>query len=201
MAYTDFTLNNVVRDLGLIAQVADLFPNSPTREMPSSLKELLQKGLRQPLISEKSRSEFIVVPILLATQDLASRGIAIYSGQRLDVDSEKGLTGECDFILAASPPLPSLNTPILTVVEAKKHDIENAIGQCIAQMVGARMFNEQTGKDYAQMYGCVTNGENWHFLRLEGAVVVIDQSRYYIDNVNAILGILLEIVSRPAGSA
>jgi len=198
MAYTDFTLDTVDRALGIEAQPLDLFPDIAPLPVPAWLQEMLHRGLRQALLSEKARSEFLVVPNLLATQELSPRPVAIYSGQRLDVDPQHGLIGECDFILAATPPLPALRAPVLTLVEAKKNDIESGIGQCMAQMVGARLFNEQAGKSYPEMYGCVTTGETWQFLRLEGMVVGIDQSRYYIDNVGAILGVLQAIVSRPA---
>ena len=49
-------------------------------------KEHGTQGVHLSLISEKSRSEFIVAPILLATRELSGNRVAIYSGQRLDVD-------------------------------------------------------------------------------------------------------------------
>jgi hypothetical protein len=197
MAYTDFTLDTVDSVLGVSALPADLFPELQPLPVPTWLQEMLRRGLRQALLSEKARSEFIVVPILLATQELSQRAVAIYSGQRLDVDPKQGLVGECDYILTATPPLPALRAPLLTVLEAKKNDIESGIGQCMAQMVGARLFNDRSGKSSTDMYGCVTTGETWHFLRLEGPVVGIDRQRYYIDNVGSILGALQLIVSRP----
>jgi hypothetical protein len=201
MAYADFTLDTVDRTLGVTAQPLDLFPDIAPLPVPAWLQDLLARGLRQALVSEKARSEFIVTPILLATQELSPRPVAIYSGQRLDVDPERGLVGECDFLLAATPPLPALRAPVLTLVEAKKNDIEAGIGPCMAQMVGARLFNEQSGKGRPEMYGCVTTGETWQFLQLEGAIVGIDRRRYYIDNVASILAVLQAIVSRPPAAA
>ncbi len=87
------------------------------------------------LVSEKARSEFVVAPILLAAREMSRETLTIYSGQRLDVDPERGLQGECDFILALSAPLPRLRAPLLIIVEAKKNDIEAGLGQCVAQMV------------------------------------------------------------------
>ncbi len=197
MAYTDFTLDTLDSALGITAQLADLFPNLTPVAVPTWLREMLGRGLRQALLSEKARSEFLVVPILLATQELSLKPVSIYSGQRLDVDAQQGLVGECDFILAAAPPLPALRAPVLTVLEAERNDIESGISQCMAQMVGARLFNERSGKSCPEMYGCVTSGETWQFLRLEGAIVGINQVRYYIDNVASILGALQVIVSRP----
>ena len=66
----------------------------PPRPVPIWLAQMLERGLRQALMSEKARSEFIVVPILLATQELSPRAVAIYSGQRLDVDPQHGLVGD-----------------------------------------------------------------------------------------------------------
>ncbi|HQU44667.1 MAG TPA: hypothetical protein PK867_17750, partial [Pirellulales bacterium] len=118
------------------------------------------------------------------------------SGQRLDVDPNQGLVGECDFILAAGAPLPTLRSPIMTVVEAKKNDVEGGIGQCFAQMAGARIFNQRSGQNGSEMYGCVTTGEDWQFLKLAGSLGQIDQGRYYIDNVGGILAVFEAIVAR-----
>ena len=59
------------------------------------------------------------------------------------VDAGRGLQGECDFILALTEPVPRLRAPLVTVVEAKKNDIEAGLGQCVAQMVAARDYNER----------------------------------------------------------
>src|SRR5206468_9488588 len=119
------------------------------------------------LVSEKARSEFLVVPLLLATPEFVPGGLTIYSGQRLDVDPERGLVGECDFILALTPPVPRLRSPLVTVLEAKKGDIEAGLGQCVAQMVGVRVFNERAGQPALRVFGCVTTGEVWQFLSLD----------------------------------
>ena len=197
MAYTDFTLETVESRLGVRAAPAVLFPNLVPLPVPAWLQEMVNRGLRQALLSEKARGEFLVTPILLATQELSLRAVAIYSGQRLDADAQQGLVGECDFILTATAPLPAMMSPILTVVEAKKNDVESGIAQCMAQMIGARVFNEKAGKGRPEMFGCVTTGEAWQFLRLEGALVGIDQRRLYIVNVGEILAVLQAIVARP----
>src|SRR4051794_41064842 len=124
MAYTDFTLQAVEERLGVTAQPADLFPGLAPLPVPAWLRDLLARGMQLALLSEKARSEFIVGPILLASRELSHDAVAIYSGQRLDVDPERGLVGECAFILAATPPVPLLRAPAVTIVEAKKNDIE-----------------------------------------------------------------------------
>ena len=41
--------------------------------------------------------------------------------------------------------------------------------------------------------GCVTTGETWQFLRLADQVALLNRSRYYLDNVSGILGVLKTI--------
>jgi hypothetical protein len=88
MAFSEFTLEAVERQLGITTQEADLFPNAPIAPVPDWLPGWLARGTRLALLSEKSRSEFIVVPILLAARELSGDQFAIFSGQRLDVDPE-----------------------------------------------------------------------------------------------------------------
>ena len=193
MAYSEFTLDSAVRSLGITVSEADLFPNLVPEVASSWLLDLLARGTRLALISEKSRSKFIVVPILLAAKELCGGRLAIFSGQRLDVDAARGLTGECDFILALGPSVPPLLAPIAAIVEAKKNDVEADLGQCIAQMVAARDFNT-TDRGKTTVYGCVTIGEAWQFLRLVGNTVQLDGRRIYLDNVATILGAISVVV-------
>ena len=104
MAFTEFTLESALKSLGVSVREVNLVP--PSRRNPAWLPDWLARGTRLALISEKSRGEFIVVPILLAAKELSGGRRAIFSGQRLDVDPSRGLTGECDFILALGPSVP-----------------------------------------------------------------------------------------------
>jgi hypothetical protein len=201
MAYTDFTLETAEAQLGVLAHVGDLFPGLAPVPVPDWLRDLLDRGMQLALVSEKARSEFIVSPILLACRELTGRALAILSGQRLDVDPSRGLSGECDFILALSEPVPRLRAPLITIVEAKKNDIEAGLGQCVAQMVAARDYNEREHAGIAAVYGCVTTGEAWQFLRLEDTAVTIDRGRLYIDNVGGILSAFMAITARSRGPA
>src|SRR5262245_23308441 len=120
MAYTEFTLESVEAAFALISQPGELFPGLGPVPVPDWLRDLLIRGQQvAALVSEKARSEFLVVPILLAARDLVPGALAIYSGQRLDVDANRGLVGECDYILALTPPVPRLRAPLVTVLEAK----------------------------------------------------------------------------------
>jgi hypothetical protein len=195
VTYSDFTLEDVEKLLGVRVQPADLFPGLAPLPVPPWLEDSLARGRQLALVSEKARSEFVVAPILLACRELSDNAVAIYSGQRLDVEPEKGLAGECDFVLALTDPVPVLHAPVLTVVEAKKNDVESGLGQCAAQMVAARLFNEREGTPQARIHGCVTTGEAWQFLRLDGSQLSLDRGRLYIDNVGAVLAALRAAVT------
>ncbi|GAB4462587.1 MAG: hypothetical protein OHK0029_29760 [Armatimonadaceae bacterium] len=84
---------------------------------------------------------------------------------------------------------------MLAIVEAKKEDLKPGMGQCIAEMVAARIFNVQEGNVVPCMYGAVTTGTNWQFLKLEGATVYVDRVERFLNGASQILGILLQILN------
>ena len=53
------------------------------------------------------------MPVLLACRELSGNAIAIFSGPRLDVSPERGLVGECDFLLARTPPVPEVRASLI----------------------------------------------------------------------------------------
>lgn len=195
MEYGDFTLDSLLTEFNLRVAQVPLFPHVPRVEPGSWLSDSLRKGRSIAFYSDKSRSEFIVAPVLLACQELLQSECCLYSGVRLDVDPERGLKGECDFILAKASPTPALRAPLLVLVEAKKNDIEEGLAQCAAQMVAARLFNERHQEPVVEMFGCVTTGEAWQFLRLRGQDLVVDADRYYLNNVDRVLGILVAVMT------
>ena len=200
MAYTDFTLESAETELGVMSRYGAVFPKLEPVPVPTWLRESLDRGMQLALMSEKARSEFIVAPILLALRELSGGRVAIVSGQRLDVDPGRRLVGECDFLLTLSDPVPRLRAPLVAVVEAKKHDIESGLGQCVAQMVASAIYNERSGLSLPAIYGCITTGEDWQFLKLAGAAVTIEHGRLYLDNVGGILA-ALQATLEPAMSA
>ncbi len=194
MTYSDFTLSSVETRLGLTLSQGDLFPDHTPVDMPGWLPGRIQQGRQLALNTEKARGEFLVAPVLLAACDVSNDELSIFSGERLDVDPQAGLTGVCDFILALTDPLPRLKRPLVIVCQAVSHDIEFTLGQCVAQMVAAQRFNQQTDGLHGPMFGCVTSGEIWQFLTLCGNEVRIDRRRYYIDSLGKLLAVFQVVV-------
>ncbi|HYW18532.1 MAG TPA: hypothetical protein VE956_04320 [Nodularia sp. (in: cyanobacteria)] len=197
MSYSDFTLDKVRKNFGLtISDKVDIFASITDIQCPQLLTEVLQENIPLALASntEKSRSEMIIAPILIAVRKYLNNQISLFSGIDFTVDPIQGLNGNCDFIISRSPELLIVNAPVITIVEAKKENINAGLGQCVAEMIAAKLFNEREGNDIQTIYGTVTTGTNWKFLKLINQVVEIDLSEYYINDIGKILGILSNIV-------
>jgi hypothetical protein len=121
--------------------------------------------------------------------------VGLFSGRDFTVDATEGLNGICDFLLSRSPHQFFIEAPVLAIVEAKEEDIPSGLGQCAASMVAAQRFNEQESTSLPAVYGAVTTGDIWRFLRLEGNTLSLDAEQYYLDQRAKILGILLHIVT------
>ncbi len=195
MAYTDFTLKHLYTKFGINNKIAPLFPKLAPIEPSDWLKDMLQKASLLPLRSEKAKSEMIVFPILLELRNRNDNFITIYSGDNLNADDENGLKGECDFIITKDIGTYDINYPIIQIVEAKKHDIDSGIPQCAAQMLGAKIYNEKNGVKINSIYGCVTTGNDWLFLKLEEDIITIDRQKYYLNEIDVLLAVFQKIIN------
>ena len=195
-SYSDLTLDEVRKRFKLKIERPVMFERVKLVEPSAGLRNALDGGFAVSVVSEKARSEFIVAPILLFIREIHHRKISIFSGVKFDVEPEQGLRGACDFILSKSVMLPTIQSPAFVMVEAKKNDIEEGLGQCAAEMVAAQIFNQREGNQVPRIYGCVTNGESWQFLRLTGSQLEIDKQRYFLGKLSEILGILSHVVKQ-----
>ncbi len=194
VSYSSYTLEKLEEEYGIVNKRAKLFENVESQKVTDWLKKSLLVAEQLPIKSEKARSEMLVVPILIELRNQNDNFFTIYSGEHLNIDDSKGLRGECDFILAKDTASFNINLPIIQIVEAKKHDIDIGIPQCAAQMLGARIFNEQKGISLEQIYGCVTTGDNWQFMKLQEKEIIIDTKKYYLGNIQELLGVFQQII-------
>ncbi len=194
LSYGDLSVDSLKKIFHLTISRPVLFPQVVPLEPPAWLHQVLEVGFAMSVVSEKARSEFLVAPILVHLQEMYRQQISIYSGVKFDIAPEQGLRGICDFIISLSPMLPTVQAPVLVMVEAKKNDIEEGLGQCVGEMIAAQLFNQQEGNVVSSIYGCVTTGENWQFLRLTDTALMIDRQRYFLTNLPNIFGILNGII-------
>ena len=193
MAFSDFTFDDLEARFGVKNRVGQLFSGNDRIEPGAKLAEALSLAQELPVRSEKAKSELLVLPILLELRSRNNKFFTIYSGDILNADKEKGLIGECDFLLAKDTGSFSINYPIIQLVEAKRNDIEEGLRQCAAQLVGARLFNEKKGITIAKLYGCATTGDDWQFLVLEDDLT-IDNQKYYLNDIGRLLAVLQTII-------
>jgi hypothetical protein len=192
MAYSEYTLLQIEEEFGIKNQIMNLFEKTPLVEPSDWLLNVLQIAKGLPIKSKKAKSEMIVMPILVELRNRNNEYFTIYSGDNLNVDDK--LKGECDFIISKDTRSFDINYPIIQVVEAKKNDVEIDIPQCAAQMLGAKKYNEKRGnKKINTIYGCVTTGDDWIFMRLTDKIE-IDDEKYYLGNLSQLLGVFQHIL-------
>lgn len=201
MAYSNFTLEEVrtafqletVESIGIFSKIGPVVPR------PHFTEELAKKvPLATAINTEKARSELIVADVLFELREHFKPRISLFSGIEFSVDDEKGLTGVCDFLISLSPSQIVLEAPVIMLVEAKKENLTGGLGQCVAEMLAAQRFNAEKGNNIPCIYGAVTSGTDWLFLKLVEKCLQIDLIIYQIAQCDKILGILTNMVAQKA---
>jgi hypothetical protein len=191
MPYSQFTTIRKAKEaFNLTVLEGDRFipildPILPSDVLAGTLKETI------PIVatsgSEKARSEGIIYPILLEVRRILDRQVSLFSGEDFTVEESVGLNGMCDFLITRSTDVLEIDAPAIIIVEAKKTDLKTGFGQCIAEMVAAQRFNQAKDSSVPILYGCVSNGIQWQFLKLEQQTVLIDLTVYPLPPVEQIL--------------
>jgi hypothetical protein len=197
MAYSNFTLRKVKQEFGLTIQERESFLPIIQPVTPSDyLTETLRRNLALAIAvgTEKARSELLISPILVEVREILDRQISVFSGTDFTVDESLGLNGICDFLITQSTEQLMIESPVVAIVEAKKEDLNSGMGQCIAEMIAAQKFNETSGTPRQTIYGTVTTGNVWRFLKLQNRTVSIDLTDYAMPPVDQVLGILSYLV-------
>lgn len=195
MGYSTYRrLKAVTKKFGLSATQEALFENVTIQAIePSSwLKETLQMSKLFPLTNEKVKSERIVSPILVEIANAYKDKITLFSGEDLEVNSKDDLSGECDFFFTLIPRSPYLESPIISLAEAKNDDMDYGIAQCAAQLYGVKLYNETEGKNIPILYGCTTDGVEWRFMRFENNIFYVDNKVY--TDLKEIIGVWHHII-------
>jgi hypothetical protein len=177
VAYNRYTLEKLKEKLAINDITKTFLPTSLHVFQPSNnLIENLADAIGIGLLSEKSKSEHIIVPVLKELRHKNSNRFSYFSGYQFNIDSKLDLKGYCDFILSAVPNSLTIDAPVFCMVEAKKGEIEEGFGQCGAEMYAAQLFNQRHNNPQKIIYGCVTNAFTWCFLKLEQDTLYIDQN-------------------------
>ncbi len=87
--------------------------------------------------------------------------------------------GRCDYILSQSADQYALTTPVLMLVKAKNDNIKSGIAQCAAEIFAAQQYHQQKNNPMECIYGCISSGTQWKFLKLKKHQLFIDLEGYY----------------------
>ena len=196
MAYRDFKLADLENKFGIVQHQVHLFdaikPIQPTAWLIETLRKK-RSGIRPT--TEKAVSESTISAILTEVQELNQDKLTLFSGENLNADRAAGLNGEIDFLFVNRPDVFEILVPIINITEAKFNQaIERSIAQAAAQMVGARVFNQKNNNPIKTIFGCVTNANQWIFLKLEDNNLLIDKSEYSSNNLPELLGAFQTII-------
>lgn len=198
MSYSQFQLDQVEPLLGItIQETSGWFSQIEKATASPTLRDILDYNLPLALeiATEKARSEMILTPILIEIKKLFNSQISLFSGREFNVDPNRGLVGFCDFLISQSPSQLIIKAPVAVIVKAKNNNIQSGLGQCMASMYAAQIFNQRQDNQITTIYGSVTTGTNWKFLRLTDAVVEVDVNEYFLNDIDFILGILKSFIS------
>jgi hypothetical protein len=201
MAYSDFSIKDVKQKFDIkIIENESLFSDIAELEISDYLKTTLKRNvpLALSINTEKARSELIIINILLEIKDKTANKISLFSGIDFTVEKEKGLNGFCDYIIGGSSEQLYLETPVITIVEAKNENIISGIGQCVAEMYAAKIYNDKENNNLPHIYGAVTTGDEWKFIKLTEKTVFIDIDSYYVNDIKKIIGILVNMLEQNA---
>ena len=201
MVYSSWTLDTVqekfeLEEIDAQGLFADIEPVTPSAHLITALDR--KTALAIAISTEKAKSELIVADVLVELREHFERRISFFSGIEFNVDAENELNGVCDFVVSLSPRQFSLKAPVIVLVEAKRDNLTEGLGQCSAEMVAAQRFNASAGNDIPCVYGATTSGTAWLFLKLEGQRLYIDMNAYHIERCDRILGILASMVAQKA---
>jgi hypothetical protein len=199
MVFSDFRYPDVLREFGLVWQTAeDLFAGVDCIAPTAAFRETMKAAhLATTINTEKARSEWMIAPLLGEFWSRYHGQISLFSGVEFDADAEAHLNGFCDFVITRAPQQPEILSPVMVIFEAKRENINEGLGECIAGMVVAQRYNNKNKTPLGPVYGCVTTGSLWKFLRLSGTTLSFDLREYYHSQPELLLGILTSIVGAP----
>jgi hypothetical protein len=194
--YSSFTIKDI-EDLGIsFGELVHIFDKTQLVQPSEWLLETLRISVQLSAITEKAKSENYITPILMEVKRKNIDKFTFLSGCEFNVDESKGLRGFCDYILVKSANTMVVQSPILSIVEAKFDAVQSprAIAQCIAEMYAAQQFNIAKKTDITTIFGIVTNADEWLFLKLEGNKVLTEQHTYSRLLLPELLGTLQQII-------
>ncbi len=161
MSYSNFkSVSEVARKFDL--EVIDAaFVGQKEIEVSELNVSILQEKLISSInfINEFAICETIIRP-MLDIVDAEYDNLAIWSHVPYNVDAEKGLIGEPDYLVAPISKYGDMERPALCIIKAKQEKFDEGWAQALAEMVASNLLGAKL------CYSMVTTGKAWEFGRL-----------------------------------
>ncbi|ETR65197.1 MAG: hypothetical protein OMM_14652, partial [Candidatus Magnetoglobus multicellularis str. Araruama] len=125
------------------------------------IKELLTDDIN--FRNEGAIRHQIITPILNVVVR-HFKPLKLWIEEPFNVDENKGLTGNPDYLIASRTKTGEMSLPPLCVIEAKKADFDEGWTQALAEMVAVAI------KGAKVCYGVVTTGKIWEFGKFESNI-------------------------------
>jgi hypothetical protein len=174
MPYGTFrSVSEVARIFDIAVGGSQPFAGKLTVEVPDSDFKRIKNKLADDLnfINETTICERIISPILELVANNYER-LKIWSHVPYNVDKEKGLVGEPDYLIAPRTKYGDMGLPPLCIIEAKKDNFEEGWTQALAEMVAASLQGSK------MCLSVVTTGNTWEFGRLENRVFIRELKKF-----------------------
>ncbi|CAK8711811.1 Type I restriction enzyme R protein N-terminal domain-containing protein [Candidatus Electrothrix laxa] len=164
MPYGKFESVEQVARIFSIKVKDDFVAGSKSVELPDQLLQNISTKLMDSLSfrNEATICNKVITPILNAVAE-RNKPLNVWIEEPFNVDPEKGLVGEPDYLIAPATDYGGMELPPLCIIEAKKQDWDAGWAQALAEMVAASV----QGADIC--YSAVTTGKIWQFGMLENS--------------------------------
>jgi hypothetical protein len=152
-----YPAEDIVKEFGYTFsdELLDLPKKAVAEDAVAAFKSQIIKNIPKiSLNSEVARREFLIAPVLLHLLQCTDLKIS----SEYPVDVGKNLRGTLDYLLRSDKNL--------TVIEAKKADIERGFTQLAVELIAIEKY-EENGTNI--LFGAVTTGDLWKFGQLERA--------------------------------
>lgn len=125
-------------------------------------------------INEFAICEDIIKPILNLIE-VNYESVHVWTHTPYNVDKDKGLVGEPDYLIAPKTKYGQMGIPPLCVIEAKQEKFEEGWAQALAEMIAASIQDDQ--QIFSAFYAIVTTGKYWEFGKLSRRVFTKDRKQ------------------------
>lgn len=130
--------------------------------------------------NEATRGSLLVARILWKAGEVYRLGVFFEPTVTLQQDVSRHLPHQLNGTYDGAISLDEIDcvSPIIAVVEVKRSNLSEGLGQCIAEMYATlHAFNQE------KVYGIITDGEVWEFFLLADSVLSVHMQNYYIMHV------------------